>query len=136
MEQSVGSFPGRPRWFIRWTSGMGAKGRLVTVRPSKRELRRPKTTESTTATTTPDLSLASESSCAASLRLVSTRSIFFARDEAEGCTEEEPAAREEEEEEPAPDFMVSSGRADTKFLHARGRSLPTWQIYLVDLESC
>ena len=72
---------------MRWTSGTGAKGSLATARPSKSELSRPKTTKSTAATTAPDLSLASDSSRAASLRLFSTRSIFLARDDEDtaGC---------------------------------------------------
>ncbi|GAB4851517.1 hypothetical protein Ancab_030918 [Ancistrocladus abbreviatus] len=77
IEQSVISPPGKPRWLIFWTSLMGTKGSLATGLPSKREFKRPKTMKRTRATTPPDLNLKRERSRLASLRLVSTRSIFL-----------------------------------------------------------
>ena len=85
----------------------GREGKLGDGAALEEGVEEAKTTKSTAATTAPDL-MANESSCAASMRLVWTRSIFFARDEAEGC-----------EEEPVLDFMASSGRVDTKFLRVR-----------------
>lgn len=111
IEQSVGSVPGIPRWLILSTRGIGANGNFATARPSKSELRRPKTTKRTAATTAPDLNLESERSRVDSLRLVSTRSIFLAREDEDDDKEVEEVdfpeeAAEEAEEEV--DFMDSS----------------------------
>lgn len=78
--QSVGSSPCNPRWLIFITSPKGLNGNLATTLPSKSELSNPKTTNRTRATTAPDLNLKSERSRLDSLRLVSTRSIFFVLD--------------------------------------------------------
>ena len=80
IEQSVGSSPCRPLWLIFITNPKGLKGNFATALPSKSELRRPKTTKRTRATTAPDLNLKRERSRLDSLRLVSTRSIFLVLD--------------------------------------------------------
>lgn len=80
IEQSVGSSPCNPLWLIFRTIPIGLKGNLATTFPSNREFNNPKTTKRTKATTAPDLNLNIDKSRLDSLRLDSTRSIFFVFD--------------------------------------------------------
>jgi len=106
IEQSVISSPCNPRWLIFCTNLIGTNGILATAFPSKSELRKPKTTKRTTATTAPDLNLKRDRSRLDSLRDDSTRSIFLVLDFFKrGFDEEEGVAAEEEE---LSVFMVSS----------------------------
>lgn len=80
IEQSVESSPCNPLWLIFITNPKGLNGNLATTFPSNSELSSPKTTNSTSATTAPDLNLKSERSRLDSFKLVSTRSIFLVLD--------------------------------------------------------
>ena len=86
----------------------GLNGNLATTLPSKRELRRPKTTKRTSATTAPDLNLKSERSRLDSLRLVSTRSIFLVLDFLLVILILAEEEEEDEEVEEGSVFIVSS----------------------------
>ena len=75
--------------------------------PSKRELRRPKTTRRTTATTPPDLNLEKERSRFDSFRLVSNRSIFLPLELLE--TEEKEEDEDEDDEDEDEDEDTAEG---------------------------
>ena len=106
IEQSVTSSPCKPLWLIFMTIPKGLNGNFATTLPSNKELRRPKTTKRTSATTAPDLNLKRERSRLDSLRLVSTRSIFLVLDFLLLILTF--AAEDEDEEFGVSVFMVSS----------------------------